>query len=110
MVPDADRLADQRHGITLAGHDERHGATVALANHNNHVALAGLLFGEPAILAVVLPVLGLDMTAEIGAVDFRNLLFAVDVGVRDRRPHSLAQLVQQHESALRVDVDIAADL
>ena len=53
-------LADQRHCGALARHDERQGAAQDLAGDDYDLALAGLFLGEPAILAILLPVLRLE--------------------------------------------------
>ena len=62
--------ADRRDGVAFLAEHERQRATVALAHDDDDLPLAGLFFGEPAINALGGFVLGLDMAAEIGAVDF----------------------------------------
>jgi len=52
IAPDADRagrdvLADQRHCIALARHDEWQGAAPDFTGNNYDLALARLLFGKP---------------------------------------------------------------
>jgi hypothetical protein len=44
-----DVLADQIDRRTLAGHNKRHRAPIALADRNHDLALAGLFLREPAI-------------------------------------------------------------
>jgi hypothetical protein len=69
-----------------------------------------LLLSQAPVFAIGLSILGFDVPAEIGTVNLygsRQLRF---VRIMNLRAHRLAQLVQQYESALRVDVEITADL
>ena len=110
MGTGSDVLADQRHCLALARHNERPSATRHFASNNHDLALAGLFFSEPTVLAIGLPVLWFDVPAEIGTVDLYSAAQFRLVRIVNLRPHSFAELVQQHEAALRIDVEIAPDL
>jgi hypothetical protein len=104
------RVYDQRHPIALTRHNERQGAPSDLTSDNNDLALAGLFLGKPAVFAIGLSVLRLDVSAEIGSIDLNLAAQFRLVWIVNLRAHRFAQLVQQHESAFRVNVQIAADL
>src|SRR5476649_2257900 len=50
--------------------NERQGAAVTLAHHNNALALAVLIAEQAAVHAMLLVVRGLDVTAKIRAINF----------------------------------------
>ena len=103
-------FANERDRLAFARHNEGQGAAPNLASDDHDLALAGLFFSEPTVLAIGLPVLWFDVPAEIGTVDlYRAAQFRL-VRIVNLRPHSFAELVQQHEAALRIDVEIAPDL
>ena len=64
---------------------------------------------KAAVAAVLFEVRGLDVAAEIAAIDFRNLAFAADHAVLELARHRLAELVQEHEGALVGQAQIAGD-
>ena len=78
-------------------------ATLAGDNHNLLLAVFAAL-----LPAIGLAVLGANAGAEICAVNL-DLAGQLASG-RDLRAHCLAQLVQEHESRLRIDVHVAAHL
>ena len=79
---------------------------MALAHDDHDAALAGLVLGQPPVLALGLVVLLPDRAADIAAVDFDLALgHAVLVG-----RHHLAQLVRQHEGRLVLHVEVTAEL
>lgn len=80
--------------------DSRDGMAVALANDNDALALAVLVDRKAPVAAVLFEVRGLDVAAEIAAVDFDMLAFAADHATLHFFGHGLAQLVEQHEGGL----------
>ena len=53
---------------------------------------------------------GRDVAAEIGTVDLNFAAQLRAVGIVNLRAHRFAQFMQQHEAALRVNVEVADDL
>jgi hypothetical protein len=85
------------------------GTPLAFAHHDDDLAFAGLVLGEPPIEPVGGSVLRPDMTAEIGTVDLGNPPLTADTqGLRAGRD-GLAQLVRQHKCRLVLDVELAAE-
>jgi hypothetical protein len=78
------------------------------AGDDDDLPLASLFLGEPAIDAIGLPICRLDVAAKISTVhlDGAGQFFAN----MDHRTHRLAQLVEQHEGRLRIDVHVALHL
>jgi hypothetical protein len=99
--------ADDGGALSLATNHEGQRAARALAQHYDNAAVTVLVCGQAAVLAVLLPVLRANMTAEIRAVDLHH---AVEVhGVIARR-HRLAQLVRQDEGRLVLAGQVAREL
>jgi hypothetical protein len=73
-------FAYQRHPFALARHNERQGAASDFTGDNYDLTLAGLFLSEPAVFAIGLPVLGLDVAAEIGSIDL-NLAAQIPSGL-----------------------------
>jgi hypothetical protein len=103
-------LADQRDCLALARHNGRQGTAPNLAGDNHDLALARLFLSEPPVFAIGLSVLRFDVPAEIGTVDLDLAAQFGLVLIVNLRAHRFAELVQQHESTLRIDVEITADL
>ena len=93
-------------------------ATVALADHDDDLALAVLVFGQATVNAILGEVRRLDVAAEIAAIDFGNLAFAADdarPSFRTRRPRGFcererkpscidAQIARQRQRRLALDL------
>src|ERR1700682_4554194 len=67
---------------------------------DHDLALAVLIFGKATINALLFQVGGLDVAAEIFAVDFSRLAFIADNAAFHFLSHGFAQLVQQNECRL----------
>ena len=83
------------------------GAATAFAHHDNAAAFAGLVLSEATVNAALLVVRGLNVPAEIRAINF-NGAGQGDVG-RFRR-HALAQLVGQDVSGAVLAIEVAGKL
>jgi hypothetical protein len=75
----------------------------------NGLALAVLVAGEPTIAAVFNMIGGLEVTAKIAAVDFRDNAFASKLAAFHFFGHGLAKLMQQYERGLIGQAKIARD-
>jgi hypothetical protein len=103
--PRRDMLADHRDCIGLTVNDPRPRIAAALASNNYDLPLG--IHAAP-VGAIDFLVRRLRTLADIGAV---NLGLARQFGAGlDLRAHRLAQLVQEHESRLRIDVHVARHL
>lgn len=104
----ADLHLGNRGAIAFARADKRQRAAIAFAHHDNDQTLAGLGFGQAAILPVFLFILRLDVPTEIGAVDFHG---SRQLGtVVNRRSHSFPHLVGKDESSLVLARQVATQL
>ena len=108
MVP-GDTRAQELHGPGFRLEHGRDGVAATLADHDHDLALAGLIAEQATVAAVLAIIGGLDVAAEIAAIHFRNLAFAADNAAPQFCRHCFAQLVEQHESALVGDVQIAGE-
>ena len=59
---------DEGHAIGFAAHHGSQGAALALAADNDNAALAGLVFGQAAVNAILDIIGRADVAAEIGTV------------------------------------------
>jgi hypothetical protein len=98
-----DMLADRRNGVGLAVNDPRPGVATPLAGDDYNLPLG---IESAAVGAIGFPVRLLRTLANVGAVNLdRSRQFVTDLyGCA----HRLAQLVQQHECALGIDIHVAA--
>lgn len=85
----------------------RNRAALALAHDNDALALAGLIFREATVLAVLFVIGGFDVTTEIRAVDFDR---ARQRCIGNFGCHRLAELVLQDERRPILHVEIAREL
>ena len=79
---------------------------VPLAGHDNDLALAVLVLGEPTVSPVLFMVGGLHVAAEVGPVDLDRLALAAELVSLDLGGHRLAQLVGQHEGRLVLHAEV----
>ena len=86
------------------------GAPVTLADRHHHAALAVLVLGKAAVLAVLLLVGRLDVATDIAAVDFHLFPFATHDDAAHLGRHGFPELVAEDEGRLVLDVQIAAHL
>ena len=86
----------------------RERVAAALADDDDDLALAVLIASEAAVPAILFQIGGLHVAAEIAAIDFRDLAFAAEHAALHFGGHRFAHLVQQHESGLVGDAQIAA--
>ena len=73
-----DPLADHRHGGLLAWDHLHQSAPLALAHHDDDLAFARLVLGEPPVDPIDGQVFRPDVATEIGAVDLGHPSFAAD--------------------------------
>ena len=83
--------------------------TVALADHDDRLALAVLVHGEAAIDAAGGEVGGLHIATEVARIDFRDLALSADRAALEFDRHGFPQLVRQNESRLVGRAQIAAE-
>jgi len=88
-----DAGTDERAGGVLGGEHTGHGAAVALADGHDAPALAGLVDGQPAVLAILLAVLRADVAAKAGAADLRRPARAADHNALALGSHDFAEVV-----------------
>src|ERR1043166_4756867 len=100
-----DPRPNKRKRLTLTLEHARHGVAATLTDHHHDLALAGLVFQEPAILPVLSAVRGFD----VAAVDLSNLALAADGSTLQLNPHRLAKLVGEHERGLVGHPEIARE-
>jgi hypothetical protein len=81
----------------------------ALADDDNHLALAGTVLAQPPIAPVLALVGGLHIAATVAAIDCRAFAVAADFERADFRPHRLAHLVRQDKGGLVLRPEIAAE-
>jgi hypothetical protein len=62
----------------FSGEHSRERTAVTVANDDDHLALAGLVFGEAAIRAVRFQIGGLYISSKISGIDFGNLSLSAD--------------------------------
>ena len=97
--------ADHRHRIAFPPDNPCPRVAVALARDDDDLALS---VEGAAVNAIGLPIRLARTLAEISAVNFGLPIGTADlVATVNLSAHCFAQLVQQHESALRVDVHVA---
>ena len=82
-------------------------AAATLAHDDNTAALAGLVFGQAAVLAIIFVVGGLNMAAEISAINFHS---AGKCNVLHFRSHALAQLVGHDVGGAILAIEVARKL
>ena len=99
---------DGRDGLGFRAKHIGQRAAVAFAGHDDDAALAVLIAGKPAIDPVLFPVRGLDVAAEVGAVDLDlarqrigRVLFGGD---------GLADFVAEHVGRLVLAIQVAGEL
>ena len=80
--------------LSLVPHDERQRPSALLLHHDDDLALAGLVPGQPAVDAVLGVVRRLPVSAEVGAVDVHRAGRAPSVDLGGER---LPDLVQEDE-------------
>jgi len=102
-----DKLPNQRHAIFFSFRDEWQRAALAFAHDDDDLPLAGLVFRQTPVAAVLFFVRGFDVAAEVRAVDFH---MAVELGIVIRRADSFAELVTEHECRLVLHAQVAAQL
>src|SRR5262245_46115476 len=102
-----DDLGYEIDAIGLLPRHRRHGAPGTLASHDDDTALASLVFGEPAVLTVLLEVGRPDVAADVGAIHFNG---AGERGASHLAAHRLTKLVAEHEGGPVLHVKIAAEL
>lgn len=95
------------HALSLGTEGKGEGLTVALADHDDDAALAGLVLGKATVPPILLHVLRPDVAAEIGAIHFHR---ARHGGVRGLSGDGLAELVSHHKGGAVLAVEIAAQL
>ena len=98
---------NELHAIGLAAHDSSQGAALALAAHDDDAALAGLVFCQAAVNAVLGIVGRADVTAEVSAI---NLDLSVERVASRLGRKSLTELVSQNECRLVLTVQGAGKL
>ena len=86
----------------------RQAVAAVLADHDDDLALAGLVFGQAAVTAVLAQVGGLHVAAEIGAIDCGLLALAADLAAAHLGGHRLAHLVAENERRLVGQAKVAA--
>lgn len=104
-----DTRAYEGKSLSLGAENGRKGVAIALTDDDNGLALAVLVAGKPTIHAVFFVVRGLHVTAEIAAVDLRDLTFPAESPSLHLLRHGLAQLMQQDESAFVGHREIARE-
>lgn len=82
---------------------------VAFPHDDDDLALAVLVLGKTAIDAIFLVVGRLDIAAEIAAIDLGDFAIAANVTALHFFGHRLAQFVQQDESGLVGEAQVAGD-
>src|SRR3954447_20937247 len=103
---------DEAGGGILAGKHGGQGAAQAgagqsaLPDHHDDLALAAPVLRQTPIPAVLLPVLGPDVAADVTAVDLDMSPGAAEPQVLDLRGHRFADLVSEHEGGLVLDVEV----
>lgn len=95
------------HGLSLRAEREGEGLAVALADHDDDAALAGLVLGKPAVPPIFLAVLGADMAAEIGAIHLNG---AGDGSLSRLGCNGLTKLVSHHERRPILHVQVTGEL
>ena len=85
-------------------------AAIALAQSDDNATLARLVDPQAAILAILFPVLGANVTARVHAVDFYRLAIAAHGRALHFGRHDFAQLVAQHPRGLGRDPHVARHL
>lgn len=95
-----DACLNESERVALAREHAGDGASIAFTNDHNRLALSILIFRESAVDAIFNAIGRLDVTAEIGRVDFRNLALATDNAAFHLFRHCFAQFVLQDECRL----------
>ena len=85
------------------------GMAITLTNDHDGLAFAVLIASETAIDAILFMICGLDVAAEVAAIDFRNFAFASQRAAFHFLCHRFAQLVEQHKGRLIGQPQIARD-
>src|SRR4051794_9897254 len=89
-------------GAAQAGAGQR-----AFPDHHDDLAPAAAVLRQTPVLAVLLPVRGPDVTADVTAVDLDMPPDTPEPQALDLRGHRFADLMGQHEGGLVLDVEIA---
>lgn len=100
--------ANEGGSLALAVEHGRNGVAAPLANDNHHLALAGLVLSETAVLAIFLEVGGLHVATEIAAINLGLFALPADNAALEFVRHGFAELVQEDEGALVGNAQITA--
>ena len=98
---------DRRDTLSLATESEGESLALALADHDDHATLAGLVHRKAAVLPILLPVLRADMTAEVSAIDLDG---APNGRVGRLSGDGLAKLVRHHKRRTVLAIEVAGEL
>lgn len=94
-------------GSPFGSCNEGNGAALPLANHNDGLTLAGLVSRKAPVNPIRLAVLGADVAAKIGAIDFNR----AGGGVGGRLgSDGLTELVRENEGRFVLHIQVAGEL